>query len=102
MKRLGQADSDFPLSVIFTTRWHSKLGKTAQNLHFWALSVIFGAIPRLVGYHWNRLGQAGSDLLLSVIFTTRWRPKLGITAQNLHLWALSVIFGAILRLVGYH
>ena len=99
--RLGQAGSDLPLSEIFTTRWRSKLKKTAQNQHFWALSVVFGAIPRLVGYHSNRLGQAGSDLPLSEIFTTRWRSKLGKTAQKTHFWALSVVLGAIPRLVGY-
>ena len=49
-KHLGQAVSDLPLSEIFTTRWRSKLGKTAQKLHLWALSVVLGAIPRLVGY----------------------------------------------------
>ena len=102
IKRLGQAGSDLPLSEIFTTRWRSKLGKTAPKHHFWALSVILGALPKLVGYHWNRLGQVGSDLPLSVIFITRWRSKLGENAQNLHFWALSVVFEALPRLVGYH
>ena len=82
IKRLGQAISDLPLSEIFATRWRSKLGKTAPKHHFWALSVVFGAIPRLVGYHSNRLGQAGSDLPLSEIFTTRRRSKWGKLPQN--------------------
>ena len=71
IKRLGQVISDLPLSEIFTTRWRSKLGKTAQNLQFWALSVVLGAIPKLMGCQIKRLGQAISDLPLSEIFTTR-------------------------------
>ena len=102
IKRLGQAISDLPLSEIFTTRWPSRLGKTAPNLHFWALSVVLGAVPRLMGCQIKRLGQVISDLPLSEIFTTRWRSKLGETAQNLHFWALRVVLGAIPRLVGYH
>ena len=87
IKRLGQAGSDLPLSEIFTTRWRSKLGKTAPKHHFWALSVVLGAIPRLDGYHCNRLGHAGLDLPLSVIVTTRWRSKLEKTAQKQHFRA---------------
>ena len=101
IKRLGQVISDLPLSEIFTTRWRSKLGKTAQNLQFWALSVVLGAIPKLMGCQIKRLGQAFSDLPLSEIFTTRGRSKLGKTAQKTHFWALSVVLGAIPRLVGY-
>ena len=33
-KRLGQAISDLPLTEIFTTRWRSKLEKTAQKQKF--------------------------------------------------------------------
>ena len=102
IKRLGQVISDLPLSEIFTTRWRSKLGKTAQNLQFWALSVVLGAIPKLMGCQIKRLGQAISDLPLSEFFTTRWCSKLGKTAQNLHFCALSVVLGAMPRLVGYH
>ena len=43
IKRLGQANSNLPLSKIFITMWCSKLGKTAQNLYFWALRVSFFA-----------------------------------------------------------